>query len=476
MASSWNFLLPSLPNFRLPTLSMQSLVVSISEAFGSRSTEDYDDSLSITDSRTGKTYDIPIVRNAVKANDFRQIQGNCVGSRADYMDGGLKLFDAGYQNTAVVESAITLIDGKRGTIHFRGYSLDELVQNNDWEEVVYLIIWGHLPKTEEKIQFRRALASNMVPPTAVIDVIRALPQDALISSMLHAGLAAYASCDEGSREVHSSGKPFYLGNLENVDAAIVRTLSAFAVTIALAYCHNKGIDFTPANPNGSFIGNVLLMMGFAKDGTPDSKIERCFEKLWVLYADHEMTNSTSAFLHASSSLTDPISALSAGVVCGYGPLHAAAIECAYVDFERIGNKENVYAFIEDVKAKKQRLFGYGHRIYKAVDPRAKWIQAMVEEHKDLVYSNPMLKIALEVDRIASTDPYFVSRNLKVNCDMYGCFLYTAMGFDTDIIVAIASLSRTGGLMAHWRESMQEKPCLWRPQQIYTGARAAEVRS
>lgn len=475
MASSWSLFLPSLSNLQISSFKIQDIVESITDIFSGRPTQTHDAWLSVTDSRTGKSYNIPIEHNAVRANDFRQIQGNKVGNRADYMDGGLKVLDPGYQNTAVVESAITLIDGKRGSIHFRGYSLDELVEKNDWEEVVYLINWGYLPTLQEKLEFRRALAAHMEAPQAVVDVIRALPRDALVSSMIHAGLAAFASCDEGSRQLHGSSKAFYLGNMSNVDSAIVRTLSALAVTIALTHCHKRDIEFTVADPNESFIGNVLLMMGFSKNGKPDAKIERCFEKLWVLYADHEMTNSTSAFLHASSSLTDPISALSAGIVCGYGPLHAAAIECAYDDFERMGSPENVPAFIEDVKAKKQRLFGYGHRIYKAVDPRAKWIQAMVEENRDLVYSNPMLKIALEIDRIASTDSYFTSRNLKVNCDLYGCFLYTAMGFDTDIIVAMASLSRTGGLMAHWREAMQEKPCIWRPQQIYTGYRAPATK-
>jgi citrate synthase len=471
MSASWSPLLPSLSSLQIPSLDVQRLVKTLTGAFGGRPTQTTEESLSVTDSRTGKTYIIPIECNAIKANAFREIQGNRVGSLADYVDGGLKVLDPGYQNTAVVESSITLIDGKRGSIHFRGHSLDELVEKHDWEEVVYLINWGKLPSMDEKLRFRKELAASMIAPQAVIDVIRALPRDAHVSSMILAGLAAFASCDEGSIKVHASGKPYYLGNMKNVDAAIPRTLSALAVTLALTYCHKKGIEHAPVDPNGTFIGNLLLMMGFAQDGKPDAKIERCFEKLWILYADHEMTNSTSGFLHASSSLTDPISSVGAAVVSAYGPLHAAAIECAYVDFENIGTPENVPAFIETVKEKKQRLFGYGHRIYKAVDPRAKWIQAMVEEHRDRVYSNPMLKVAMEVDRIASTDPYFVSRNLKVNCDLYGCFLYTAMGFDTDIIVGMAALSRSGGLMAHWREAMQEKANIWRPQQIYTGIRA-----
>jgi citrate synthase len=291
----------------------------------------------------------------------------------------------------------------------------------------------------------------------------------MMSSMMQAGLSAFASCDEGSVFLHSTGIPHYVGNMEAVDEAIPRALGAFGVVIALAYCHKHGKQFTAADPNGSFIGNMLLMMGFTQDGKPDAKIERCFEKLWVLYADHEMTNSTAAFLHASSTLTDPINALVSGTVSGYGPLHGAAIELAYRGFEEMGSPAGVPAFIEGVKNGRQRLFGYGHRIYRAVDPRAKWIQAMIQEHKDLVYGNDMLKIAMEVDRIASNDAYFTSRNLKANADLYGCFLYTAMGFETDVIVAMAALSRAGGLLAHWREAMQQKPAIWRPQQVFTGS-------
>jgi citrate synthase len=173
-----------------------------------------------------------------------------------------------------------------------GFSLDQLMKDHVWEEVVYLIIWGLLPTADEQRQFRRTLAAGTVPPQAVVDAVTALPRDAHISSMLLACLAAYVSCDEGSKCVHASGKPFYLKHMANTDAAITRSLSTLAVTLALSYCHKHGVEFTPADPNGTFIGNVLLMMGFARDGKPDPKIERCFEKLWVLYADHEMTNST----------------------------------------------------------------------------------------------------------------------------------------------------------------------------------------
>ncbi|CAI0640985.1 unnamed protein product [Colletotrichum noveboracense] len=182
-----------------------------------------------------------------------------------------------------------------------------------------------------------------------------------------------------------------------------------------------------------------------------------------------MTNSTAAFLHAASTLTDPLSCCISAIVSGYGPLHGGAIDLAYKMFEKIKTPNEVYSLITAVKTNKQRLYGYGHRIYKTVDPRVKLIHRMIDQHRDKVESNPMLAVTLEIDRVANNDEYFTSRNLKANADLYGCFLYTAMGFETDIIVAMASLSRAAVVLAHWREAMLERgPALWRPKQIFTG--------
>ncbi|OJD32504.1 citrate synthase [Diplodia corticola] len=431
-------------------------------------------SLTVVDNRTNRSYNIDIHHNAIKATDFRQISAAGIAADpVDQVESGLRIIDKGFLNTACMESSVTYIDGKRGCIQYRDTSIDDLFRDNDYEEVMHLLIWGHLPSAVEKRKLRRSLAAAMVPPQSVVDVIHAFDRDAITMSMLLAGLSAFAAVDEGTKEVHTSGRPAYLGKTEAVDAAIIRTLAALATTIALVYCHKRGKAFTPADPNGSYIGNVLLMMGFHEPGQkkPNQKIEECFEKLWVLYADHEMTNSTASFLHAASTLTDPISCSITGIVSAYGPLHGGAIDLAYKGFEEVGAPENVHLLISDVKAKKQRLFGYGHRIYKTVDPRAKFIRAMMDEHSELMEQNPLLRIALEVDRVANSDAYFTSRNLKANADLYGCFLYTAMGFETDIIIPMASLSRTAGVMAHWREAMHQTPMLWRPLQVFTGSAA-----
>lgn len=246
--------------------------------------------------------------------------------------------------------------------------------------------------------------------------------------MIRAGIAAFTALDEGTRGVHASSKPYYLGKPEKVDKAIVRTLAALATTVSLVYCHKRGRDWTPPRLDESYIGNILLMMGRLERGTqqPDRKLEHCLERLWILNADHGMTNSTAVFLAAASTLTDPLSAASAAVASAYGPLHGAAVEMAYKDFENVGSVANVPQLIADVKAKKFRLFGYGHRIYKVVDPRGRLVRQLISEYQDDVDKNPFLQVAMEIDRVAGSDAYFISRNLHANADLYGCFLYTAL--------------------------------------------------
>lgn len=246
--------------------------------------------------------------------------------------------------------------------------------------------------------------------------------------MVLAGLAAYAASDPGSIPTVVGDATLYAGKVDIVDKAIVRTISCMATIVAIIYCHQHNRVLTPPVPEKPFIDNVLIMMGFVEDDTkmPSPKVVERLERLWVLYCDHEMTNSTAAFLHVASTLADPISCCSAFIASGNGPLHAGAIDLAYKAFARLETPDNVPAMISDVKAQKYRLFGYGHRVYKTVDPRAKFIRAMLDEFADETNHNPLFAIAMEIDRIASQDYYFTSRNLKANADLYGCFVYTAL--------------------------------------------------
>lgn len=245
--------------------------------------------------------------------------------------------------------------------------------------------------------------------------------------MIVAGLSAWAASNPASIPVHA-GENLYQGKLEAVDEAVVRTLAAMATVVALVYCHQQDRNFTPADPDGSFVSNQLLMMGIVDEASrmPNPAVIKVLDRLWILYADHEMTNSTAAFLHVSSTLADPISGCIASATAGSGPLHAGAIDLAYKSLIEIGCKENVPKLIADVKAKKLRLMGYGHRIYKTVDPRTKYLQRLMDELSDRSNHNPLLSIALEIDHIASKDSYFTKRNLKVNADLYGCLVYSAL--------------------------------------------------
>lgn len=249
--------------------------------------------------------------------------------------------------------------------------------------------------------------------------------------MMIAALSAFLAADEVASGVrHQHKAVFREEGLKVADQAILRTIGYYSATIGLVYCHRRGRAFTRPRSDGSIVGNLLLMMGMhdaaSSTPTPDPKIEACLSKLWILYADHEMTCSTASVLHAASTLTDPTSCVMSGIISGYGPLHGGAIELAYEALEKIGHPRNVPIFIEMIKKKKARLFGYGHRIYKTRDPRLALIEELIEENREAVAADPLLKVAFAIDQVANEDDYFVSRNLKANADLLGCFLYSAL--------------------------------------------------
>ncbi|KAI0099725.1 citrate synthase [Nemania sp. FL0031] len=424
--------------------------------------------LEVLDSRTGKSYKLPIDDGFVRAVDIgkisvpeRGIEGNTENETKTSR--GLRILDLGYQNTACVESSITFIDGHRGIIRYRDFNIEQLFHNYVYEDVMHLLIWGQLPSQAEKDHVRAGLAYAMNPPETVIKVISAFPRDAETMPMMIAGMSAFTAADETACATRHTQKATFHGRLDVADASLVRTIGYVAATIALIYCHKNEREFTPPEPNRSLLGNLLWMMGVSKE---NPKIEECLNKLWILYADHEITNSTAAVLHAGSTLTDPVSAAMTGIICGYGPLHGGAIDLAYEALATIGVPERVPYFIEGVKRGKGRLFGYGHRIYKTRDPRLALIEELMGKYKEEIDANPLIRVSLAIDKYASQDPYFIERNLKANADLMGCFLYTAMGFEPEMIIAITALSRCPGALAHWRESLTQPVKLWRPLQKY----------
>lgn len=237
------------------------------------------------------------------------------------------------------------------------------------------------------------------------------------------GIATYVATDKEMTRSRCTPVMTYHQNLANTDAAIIRCTAYVATTMALCYCHTKNVDFHEPQPGLTLVENFLYMIGMAD---PDKKVSRTIDRLWVLVADHELSCSTAAFLHTASTLTDPMACLLAAMSAGSGPLHAGAIELCYQGLEMLGTVDKVPAYIEAVKAKQFRLFGYGHRVYKTKDPRATLIEELMQEHWEAVSANPLLRVALEIDKQATQDPYFVERKLKLNADFYGCFLYIAL--------------------------------------------------
>ncbi|KAI1414018.1 putative citrate synthase [Hypoxylon sp. FL1857] len=419
--------------------------------------------LEVTDSRTGKSYTIPIEGDYIRGADIARIGAPEKGAGLDALRAArpLSILDNGFQHTACMESSITHIDGLLGTIRYREFPIESIFHQYVYEDVMHLIIWGSIPTQQQKDQVRQTMARAMNPPQSVKDVISSFPRDAETFPMILAGMSAFAANDSVICKTRHQQSAMFHGHLAVADEALARTIAYLATTISLIYCHKNEKQWNAPEADRSLLGNLLLMMGIT-----DPQVEKCLAKLWILYADHEMTNSTAAVLHAGSTLIDPVSAVTAGIICGYGPLHGGAIDLAYEAFRQIGTPERVPPFIERIKAKGGRLFGYGHRVYKTRDPRVSLIEELLEEHRDAVNANPLLRVAMAIDKYANQDAYFIERGLKANADLMGCFLYTAMGFDTDMIIAITILSRTPGALAHWRESLTQPVKLWRPQQKY----------
>lgn len=424
--------------------------------------------LHIVDSRTKQKYEIPIRRNVISAIDLKSIKAPAAGTdRADHVADGLRVHDPGLQNTTVIESAISYSDHERGVLLFHGYTLSQL-WDSDFEDMLHLLVWGTYPSMQQKKDLNRKLTEQMLAvPDSVHRTIRGLPRTTSPLPLILAGLSAYLACfpDTIPASTHAS---LYQGNLRNVDHAVIRTVAAYGVIFGLVNSHRKGIDFQPPSQENSYCANLFIMAGLLDrhSSRPDPTKLSCFRRFAMLNADHGMALTVFSALVTASSLTDPISCLISAVAAAYGPLHFGATVSAQRTLREIGSTDKVPEFIEGVKNRRTKLFGYGHRSYKGLDPRVRPIQSIL---KDLDLSkNDYLKITERIEEIASADDYFRHRGLYPNADFYGNFVFTAIGFDPDIIPAAMLTQRIIGIMAHWREYMLTRGKLFRPSHIYTG--------
>jgi citrate synthase len=415
------------------------------------------DTLSVTDNRTGESYDIPIEDGTVKAMDFRQI-------KVSEDDFGLMTYDPAFTNTAAVRSAVCYIDGEAGVLEYRGYPIEELCERSSYLEVAYLLIYGELPTQEQLDEWIFEITHHTFVHENIKKFVEGFRYDAHPMGMLLATVGALSTFYPDAKRIDDE--------IERHMAA-VRLIAKVPTLAAFAYRHNLGLPYVYPDNDLSYPGNFLSMMFKMTEAhyEPDPRLERALDVLWILHADHEQNCSTNAVRGVGSSEVDPYSAVAAGVAALYGPLHGGANEAVLRMLERIESTDNIPDFLERVKNRDEKLMGFGHRVYKNFDPRANIIKKHVEEVFEVTGRNPKLDLAVELEKHALDDDYFIERKLYPNVDFYSGLIYEALNLPTDMFTVMFAIPRTSGWIAQWLEMVQDPETkIARPRQIYTGSR------
>jgi citrate synthase len=418
------------------------------------------DSLTVTDNRTGKTYELPISDGTVRAMDLRQI-------KVDENEFGMMAYDPAFTNTASCRSAVTYIDGAAGILEHRGYSIEQLCEKSTFLEVAYLLIFGELPTAPQLDRWVFDITHHTFVHEDLKHLFEGFRYDAHPMGMLLAGVGALSTFYPDAKQI---------GDPEERYMAAVRLIAKVPTLAAFSYRHNMGLPYVYPDNELSFSENFLSMMYKKTEDRhiPKPALAKALDVLFILHADHEQNCSTNAVRGVGSSDVDPYSAVAAGVAALYGPLHGGANEAVLRMLRRIESPDNIPEFLERVKQREEKLMGFGHRVYKNYDPRARIIQQHMEEVFEATEYNPLVEIARELEKHALDDEYFTSRKLYPNVDFYSGIIYEAMEIPTDMFTVIFAIPRTAGWVAQWME-MQEDPekKIARPRQIYTGARELE---
>jgi citrate synthase len=413
--------------------------------------------LSVTDNRTGESYEIEIEDGTVKAMDFRQI-------KVSEDDFGLMTYDPAFTNTASVRSAVCYIDGEAGVLEYRGYPIEELCERSTYLEVAYLLIYGELPTQEQLDEWIFEITHHTFVHENIKKFVEGFRYDAHPMGMLLATVGALSTFYPDAKKIDDE--------IERHMAA-VRLIAKVPTLAAFAYRHNLGLPYVYPDNELSYPGNFLSMMFKMTEAQyePDPRLERALDVLWILHADHEQNCSTNAVRGVGSSEVDPYSAVAAGVAALYGPLHGGANEAVLKMLERIESTDNIPDFLERVKNRDEKLMGFGHRVYKNFDPRANIIKKHVEEVFEVTGRNPKLDLAVELEKRALDDHYFIDRKLYPNVDFYSGLIYEALNLPTDMFTVMFAIPRTSGWIAQWLEMVQDPETkIARPRQIYTGSR------
>jgi citrate synthase len=411
--------------------------------------------LTITDNRTGKSYEIAVEDGAIRAMDLRQIKAS-----AD--DFGLMTYDPAFQNTASCKSRVTYIDGDKGILRYRGYPIEELAEHSNYLETAYLIVKGELPDANHL----RAWQHNITIHTMVHENIKrymdGFRYDAHPMGMLVSSVAALSTFYPDAQNIF---------DLESRRVQTRRLIGKVPTLAAFAYRHSRGLPYAYPDNELSYTGNFLSMLFKMTElkYKPNPVLERALDVLFILHADHEQNCSTNAVRSVGSSQVDPYSAVAAGVAALYGPLHGGANEAVIRMLMEIGSVANVPDAIKKFKAGEGRLMGFGHRVYKNYDPRAKIIKKIADQVFEVTGKNPLIDIAIELERIALEDDYFVKRRLYPNVDFYSGIIYQAMGFPMTMFPVLFAIPRTSGWLAQWAEMVRDpEQKISRPRQIYMG--------
>jgi citrate synthase len=412
------------------------------------------DTLTITDNRTGKTYEVPVALDTINAIDLRQIKVN-----AD--DFGLMTYDPGYTNTAHCKSSITFIDGDKGILRYRGYPIEQLAGKASFLEVSYLIMFGELPNREQLTEWTNNIVHHTFVHENVKTFLDGFRYDAHPMGVFVSTVGALSTLYPEASQIDD---PIIRQHQIHRLIAKTPTIAAFA------YRHMRGLPYAYPDNDLSYPGNFLNMLFKTTEAKyqPNPVLEKALDVLFVLHADHEQNCSTAAMRGIGSSHVDPYSAMAGAAAALYGPLHGGANEQVLRMLREIGSVKAIPEYIKRVKAKEVRLMGFGHRVYKNYDPRAKIIKQIADEVFEVTGKNPLLDIALELERIALSDEYFISHKLYPNVDFYSGIIYEAMSFPVEMYPVLFAIGRTPGWLAQWQELVMDKIPITRPRQIYIG--------
>src|SRR3954454_18937908 len=418
------------------------------------------DTLTVTDNRTGEQYELEITDGTIKAMELR-------GIKVDDDDFGLMAYDPAFTNTASCRSEITFIDGEAGVLQHRGYSIEELCDDSSYLEVAYLLIHGELPTKEQFDQWEHEITIHTFVHENLKEFLQGFRYDAHPMGMLLSCVGALSTFYPEAKKIEDD---------EERHMAAVRLIAKMPTLAAFAYRHSLGLPYNYPDNDLSYPGNFLSMMFKMTEVKyePDPRLERALDVLVILHADHQQNCSTSAVRGVGSSKVDPYSAVAAGVGALYGPLHGGANEQVLRMLHRIERVENIPDFIAGVKNGDERLMGFGHRVYKNYDPRAKIIKKAAQDVFEVTGTNPLLDIALELEKIALSDEYFIERKLYPNVDFYSGLIYEALGMPVEMFPVLFAIGRTSGWIAQWLEMIEDgEQKIARPRQIYTGARTRD---